>query len=232
MPYIMSYSHRPGIPAIEDDEYWQEEWGSRVENLAIPWDLGMPTEAKYFPTSGYLTNKVKTIPNIFCQGLWFCDEEIKNIIEDLEPGRHRFYPFTLRNSKNGDVRAELFIIHALKPIEAIDIERSPLVREFVGTLEVPASVRNSKPSKKWANYVVLKPDYPRDRHIWRDSRVVTRNGIFISDYLYSIFKQTKNVCVAYMPLWEAEKVDKFKESTEEIIKKKQDFINEIRSFWE
>lgn len=207
MPYIMSYSHRLGIPGIKEENHWQEEWGSRLDKRSIPWSLGLPAEAKYFPNSGYLTNKPKTIPNIFCQGWWYCDEDIKNTIESLEPGRHRFYPFSLRASKNGDVRAELFIIHALEPIEAVDIERSPGVREVRNHLEVPQGVRDSRPSKKWTGNVVLKRDYPKDRHIWRDTRVETPNGIFISDHLHSIFKQTKNICVSYMPLWEAGKLD-------------------------
>ena len=206
MPYLMSNSHRLGIPGIRTDDHWQQEWGSRTEKLAKPWELGLPTEAKYFPKSGYLINKPKNIPNIFCQGWWHCDEEIKNTIEALEPGRHRFYPFALRTSKKGEVRANLFIIHALEPIEAIDVEKSPNVREVRNTLDIQQGGRPSKPSKKAGNYVVLKPDYPKDRHIWRDTRVETPNGIFISDHLYSIFKQTPNVCVAFMPLWEADKV--------------------------
>lgn len=206
MPYIISNSHRPGIPGVEIDDHWQEEWGSRLEKRSRPWNLGMPIDAKFFPISGYLNNNPKAIPNIFCQRWWYCDKEIKNVIETLEPGRHRFYPFALRSSKKGDVRAELFIIHALDPIEVIDVERSPGVREVRKHLEVPQSVRNPKPSKKWGDYVVLKPDYPTGRHIWRDTQVETPNGIFISDHLYSIFKQTKNVCVAYMPLWETDKV--------------------------
>jgi len=231
MPYIMSYSHRPGIPGVEEDDYWQDQWGSRLINRAKPWKLGLPMPAKYFPTSGYLTGKVKTIPNIFCQGLWFCDEEIRKVIEGLEPGRHRFYPFTLRNSKKGDIRAELFIIHALEPIEAIDIDRSPGVREFVGTLEVPEGIRTNKPGKRHANYVVLKRDYPKDRHIWRDTRVETSNGIFISDHLHSVITQTKNVCVSYMPLWEAEKADKIKETREEILKRAQELREEVLNRW-
>ena len=166
----------------------------------------MPTDAKYFPSSGYLDNKPKNIPNIFCQAWWYCDEEIKNTIEALEPGRHRFYPFALRSSKKGDVRANLFIIHALEPIEAIDVDRSPVLWKDGDVLEVPQETRSTRPSKKYENYAVLKPDYPKDRHIWRDTRVETPNGIFISDHLHSIFKQTPNICVSYMPLWEADKL--------------------------
>lgn len=207
MPFIMSNSHRPGIPGIDIDDHWQEEWGSRREKRSRPWKLGLPTEAKYFPNSGYLTNKPKTIPNIFCQRWWYCDEEIKDTIESLEPSRHRFYPFALRASKIGDVRAELFIIHALEPIEVIDVKHSPGVREVRTHLEVPQGVRMSRPNKKWTGNVILKRDYPKDRHIWRDSQVETPNGIFISDHLHSIFKQSKNVCVSYMKMWGAGKLE-------------------------
>ncbi len=212
MPYIMSYSHRPGIPGITEDGYWKEEWGGLKEKQRLkshPWMYGLPTDAKYFPSSGYLHNKPKNIPNIFCQAWWFCDAEIKDIIEDLEPGRHCFYPYSLRSSKEGPVVKELFIIHPQDPITSIDVEKSPkaLPQKYNDKYEIKAGGMGDKPNIKRGHYAVLTEDYPKDRHIWRDTRVETQNGIFISDHLHDVIKQYHNIAVVF---WKLKPAEKFK----------------------
>ena len=96
MPYFMTTSYK-SIPDVDEDKYWDENWGDDVDDFIRPLKFGLEVNAKFFPQSGFLEHETAIIPNLFSIEFWFCTEVIKDAIEQLEPGRHRFHPFSLNH---------------------------------------------------------------------------------------------------------------------------------------
>lgn len=126
MPYFIADNYK--TPSIAEDDYWKDEWGSAVEKLIKPLDQATLVEDKYFPKSGYLRAPCKTIPPLFAIEYWYCNEAIKSALEMLEPSRHCFHPFSLRDHKDGEEIAKSYIINTLDRLDAVDEERSKNLR--------------------------------------------------------------------------------------------------------
>ena len=189
MPYLMTPGYTQG-PAFEDDPFWQEEWGSEYQTL-IPYFEGKALDAKYFAKSGYLKNRVKHFPPLLGMPAWFCTEDVKAVIETLEPGIHNFYPYEVRRSKTSEeVVARYNWINFCQPLDTLDIERCDpeLVRYVKGrpaelgdrytidTLYLRMLVDHGKVAS-----LALKQNCIAGRHLWAETKIGGSNNIFVSD---------------------------------------------------
>lgn len=76
------------------------------------------------PSSGYLDKQTAVLPSLTPAG-WMCDEEVRGVIEGIEPGVHRFLPYKVRKSKTSEeVVKQYFIINICNSLEIFDPERT------------------------------------------------------------------------------------------------------------
>lgn len=184
MPYFISNNYNG--PSLDDDDYWNDQWGLATDQLIKPLYNCELVDEKYFPNNGYLLTSTENIPALFSSQFFYCNEAIKNALEELEPSRHRFHPYNLREHKDGGEITRLYIINMLDRLDAIDEERSK-------------NLRRSKrdPNSSWFQIsfpylsedggdLVLKEDLCKGRHFWRGMGVTGPGKAFVSDEFYEI----------------------------------------------
>lgn len=188
MPCFMSMNSTRQ-PIVQRDEFWDSSWGDILEKLIRPVKMGQKVDAKYFPPSGLLEEKVKVIRNLFGIEFWYCTDVIKNAIEQLEPGRHGFHPFSLRNPFEGDEITQLYIINIVGWIDAIDVERS----DNLVTRIIPSGKKITRVStlhlSKGKREIALHDDMIKGRHLWVSPKADGPGKAFVSDELHDKIKQ-------------------------------------------
>ncbi|WP_299472557.1 DUF1629 domain-containing protein [uncultured Roseibium sp.] len=177
------------IPDVDEDKYWDDKWGSIVRNFIKPINQGVNIKPELFPSSGFLERKTSVIPNLFSIQFWYCTDVIKQAIERLEPGRHYFHPYVLRDAPEGKETAQLFIINIVEPIDAVDVERSENLRFHAdstgrGVMSVsPAYLSKDK------REVALHENLLKGRHLWIGPGAYGPGRAFVSDELHDIIKE-------------------------------------------
>lgn len=116
---------------------------------------------------------------MFLAGFWNVDQTVKDIIEEMDPGRHQFFPITLTTWFDKPIDAgERFLLNVFHHQSSIvdDMTNAKVVRGYEDTKEkmilsylVPKVTVDSKK---------LRPEV----HLWREERYLT--DLFISDALY------------------------------------------------
>ncbi|WP_353608897.1 DUF1629 domain-containing protein [Labrenzia sp. DG1229] len=188
MPYFMTTSYK-SIPDVDEDKYWDESWGSIVRNFIEPIDRGIKIDPKLFPSSGFLEQKTSVIPNLFSIQFWYCTDVIKQAIERLEPGRHYFHPYVLRDAPEGKEIAQLYIINIVDPVDAVDVKRSE-------NLDIRINLSGKQITRVSTVYlsqnkreIALHEDLIKDRHLWLSPQAFGPGNAFISDELHDIIQQ-------------------------------------------
>ncbi|MFN3251795.1 imm11 family protein [Roseibium album] len=188
MPYFMTTSYR-SIPDVDEDKYWDENWGSIVRSFIEPIDRGVKIDPKLFPSSGFLEQKTSVIPNLFSIQFWYCTDAIKQAIERLEPGRHYFHPYVLRDAPEGKEIAQLYIINIVDPVDAVDVERS----ENLDIRMNPSGKQITRVSTVFLSEskreIALHEDMIKDRHLWLSPKAFGPGNAFVSDALHEIILQ-------------------------------------------
>lgn len=188
MPCFMTTSYR-NIPDIDEDKYWDDSWGEIVDDFIHPLKFGLEIDVRFFPRSGFLEQKTAMIPNLFSIQFWYCSDVIRDAVERLEPGRHYFHPYVLRNAPNGEEIAQLYIINIVDPVDAVDVERSENLRIYTdSTGKEKMSVSPAYLSKD-KREIALHGELVKDRHLWIGPGVYGPGNAFVSDELHDIVKQ-------------------------------------------
>ncbi|MET1412186.1 DUF1629 domain-containing protein [Roseibium sp. HPY-6] len=178
-----------GVPSIEIDEYWNDQWGSIVETLLEPIDKGLNVDAKYFPLGGYLREKMPIIPDLFSIQYWFCTSVIREAIERLEPSRHKFHPFTLRDVENKKTVKELFIINILDPIDLLDVSNSQNLDVYTDLAGKRGVALNPAYLSMEKREISLRDDGTQKRHLWLGPGAYGPGKAFVSDELHEVILQ-------------------------------------------
>ena len=177
------------LPDVDEDKYWDDEWGSIVRNFIEPIDQGVKINPELFPSSGFLGQKTSVIPNLFSIQFWYCTDVIKQAVERLEPGRHYFHPYVLRDAPEGKEFAQLYIINIVDPIDAIDVDRSE-------NLDIRKNLSGKKVTTVNSIYlssekceIALHEDRILGRHLWVGPGAYGPGNAFVSDELHDIIKE-------------------------------------------
>ncbi len=188
MPYFMTTSYK-NRPSIELDDFWYDSWGDIVKEFIEPINKGLKINPSFFPQSGFLREAMSEVPTLFSTQFWFCSKAIKEAIDQLEPGKHRFHPFSLRDASGGHEIEQLYIINILDPVDAVDVEKSEnldIYKGFDGQEVVKVSpLYLSKDKRETA----LHPDRIKGRHLWLGPGAYGPGKAFVSDALHDMIKQ-------------------------------------------
>src|SRR5262245_59151390 len=119
------------------------------------------------------------------EGAWIVRREVKEIIEELEPGTHGFIPVTVKEDRSNKDLGEFFIIHITQALDAVVIEETNFAegRGHLGFAK----------SKSCISHLIFEVTLDGDRvaglHLWRGARGVLgtytpfSNAFFCSDAL-------------------------------------------------
>lgn len=188
MPYFMTTSYK-NIPDIDEDKYWDDSWGDIVDDFIRPLKSGLEIDARFFPRSGFLEQDTAIIPSLFSIEFWFCSELMKDAIEQLEPGRHGFHPYSLRDAPEGKEIAQLYIINIVDPVDAVDVKRS----ENLDIRMNPSGKQITRVSTVYLSEskreIALHEDMIKDRHLWLSPKAFGPGNAFVSDALHEIILQ-------------------------------------------
>lgn len=188
MPYFMTMNSTKQ-PIVHRDDFWDDKWGDILEKLIRPVKVGKKVDAKYFPTGGLLERKVKVIRNLFGIEFWYCTDVIKNAIELLEPGRHGFHPFSLRDPYRDNETTQLFIINIVGSIDAIDVKRSENLDTRINLSGKQVTMVNPLYLSKKKREIALHDNLIKGRHLWVSPEAYGPGNAFISDELHDKIKQ-------------------------------------------
>lgn len=190
MPYYLSINEP--LLNFEEDDYWKKEWGLRSE-IKGPMSRGEIINPIYLPKTGFIKNEIEHIPPFLCRPYWICNDDVKSIIENLEPGRHQFLPLEIRKGKYGASIELVYIINIVSNVEAIDTARSdkrvvkimPYPRKHDGgecAYIDPMEVRRNRDG------ISLNEKEIDGAHIWLDKKLGRYSEAFISDLMYEALK--------------------------------------------
>ena len=188
MTYFMTTSYT-NIPCINEDDYWNLEWGDVVKDFIDPIDKGLRVDARFFPPSGFLELNAAKIPCLFSIQFWYCNDVIKQAIERLEPGRHHFSPYRLRSSREGVEIAQLYIINIVDPLDAVDRQKSNNLTYFQRRDGVESFVISPLKLSKDRTDIALNPDLIEGRHLWIGPGAFGPGNAFVSDELHDVIKR-------------------------------------------
>ena len=155
--------------------------------------LGLASATPYNPTSGplpssgYTEKPRKRIPDYTDRwGLQFVSENFRQVVEELEPGLHEFFPFQLRNGKRGDpAPQQYYVMNIMTQCDCIDYEQGGVSvdRRHDG------SITYFSPERISHEGMVLKSDIIVGKHLWRAKYL--GGSFFISDDFMALYRKRK-----------------------------------------
>lgn len=184
MPWLMVAGKKH--VGVERQDDWDPEWGDyyfeavKFRNGDSDYDL------RAVSTSGWFMGRnVKYYPPLIASPYWLCDDGVRDLIEELEPGIHQFLPFEIRSGKRGEVACTRHIIQIREPLLAVDVENTdPLavkVKNYdngnVGMLIKTLAMDVAK-AKLAVNKNIIG-----SRHLWLEDRGRQYDKAFVSDEL-------------------------------------------------
>ena len=97
---------------------------------------------------------------------WHVDGAVKNILEELEPGRHTFIPVNGRRVGSDQPERDFYIVHVTTAINAVVMEETRFAdgigkyTQFQGRI-LSASIDITQPK------IVVRKDLITGHHLWR-----------------------------------------------------------------
>jgi hypothetical protein len=160
---------------------------------------GVPIDSTMVASEFFLISSHKQLAGIFSiSGYWGCSGEFKDIVEELEPGVHQFFPVRtitrLRSEKpitrlrdGGPVDDQYFILNCLQLVDAIVPEKSsgPTFRMAVAGGREPTFFTAR-------DHVCLSKDRIAGKHLWRGKTEALYDGYYlVSNELMARIKAAK-----------------------------------------
>lgn len=185
MPYLMTRGD--AVIHIKRDDYWQDEWGDKYDELQL-FLRGERINPNFLPKTGYLDSRAKTYPPLMALPFWVCSDEVRKVIEELEPNTHQFTPYAVRKSKRGEVAVTYNIINICNSLESLDWERSNPDVVICDPDPYPDGGKDVRiyTTALIAGYgpLALRDDAIKGYHMWIDHFDRRYSRLFISDEMY------------------------------------------------
>ena len=152
----------------------------------------IPTVAVHTSGSG----KVPDVKRIGDAGV--ISERLKNIIEDIEPGIHQFFPVTLKKKSGEAYPGHYYIFHPTQYAPCVLLSKSGIRSKVI----VERGIRKGLP-----HYNVHADEYVISRSAYGDRKIfgslfVMNDGLFVSDEVMARIKTAKLKSVMAYPVTE------------------------------
>lgn len=161
----------------------QKERKRRFGRVSLIEGFDVPSEL--VPKSGVFVKGAKKYAGWASSGEGAClvDDRVKELIENIEPGVHRFHPFALRLPDGTPMRGPHYLLNCCTRVDAVDPERSEVTRRG----EDGINPKNGRP-KYWGYdlitlqqpkmKLVLRREVVEGRAMWFDHRL---GALFFAD---------------------------------------------------
>ena len=173
------------IQAATSDE-WELQWCDKltkaeIDNLpelysAIGREHGKPFHPD-LPVIPYRQNSEHATVPAICHGRWgnnvFVNQEVRSLIEEMDPAAHFFHPIELHLNSGKVIRDTYFLLRMGGLVNAIDPEESQVVAKYKNEKLVRYARLAVRPKITW------RADAIAGRHLWMDQYF--QDDIYCSD---------------------------------------------------
>ncbi len=139
------------------------------------------------PKSGYSERKRKRIPDFIEQrSCQFVSQSFKDLVEELEPGVHEFFPFLLRIGFWGDHAPQsYYVMNIMTKLPCVDIDAGGVSvgRDRFG------NIAYLSPEHFPYKQITLRKSDIQGLHVWRDQYL--SGSFFVSDDFMKQFNDRK-----------------------------------------
>jgi hypothetical protein len=136
------------------------------------------------------------MPEIFGEGLvWTVKEDVKRIIEKLEPDVHTFLPVNLRMRGSEKDWGQYFLLYPGQTIDAVAIDETDFAEGKGRTGFAKSSTVSS------FGDTVLKSELIAGRHLWRGARGQLGRSVPFFNYLFCSDELAKRIKGASIEGW-------------------------------
>lgn len=107
------------------------------------------------------------VPDIFGEHtVWHVNQTVKEIIEDLEPGVHKFIPINIKVRGKDNEHSKYYILYINQVIDAVVIEET----DFAGGRRGREGYMRNPALSRLAGDIVLNTELIGKAHLWRGGR--------------------------------------------------------------
>ena len=143
--------------------------------------------------SGASEKPRKKMPDIIGQaGIFYIFETFRELVGEMEPGRHQFFPYLLRNGKRGKpVEKPYYIMNFNNQKYSIILSEWRKKKTFIPPskyLPESATVRFNIHIREDDMYTLRREDFSRF-HLWWETNIL--NGFFVSEQVMERFDALK-----------------------------------------
>lgn len=201
------------IRPIDESEYFDfTDEGKKFKigvGRAIGWDMtdNIAVRAEDLPTKMKLWKSFKKLPCMFvCGGPWMVCNELRTIVERLEPNVHQFFPIDVLDRKD-QVVDERLVFNICKRLDALDA-LDEQVSEFKwmgvdGYLESKPSDCYGFASPVPDGNLFVRRSVVEGHHFWGDKWMLGVGGrYFCSDEAQKAIKDSKLRKIRFTPVGE------------------------------
>ena len=155
----------------QDGRVARSEWST-----AVRYGLGMVETSN--GSTRFVLKNTDGLKDMFLTTFWKVSERIKDIIEEIDPGRHQFIPIKITDKgKSPIAKPNWYILNVMERQESIVDELSK-VKPMYGSEDT----RERMSISPFNSFVMMNASQlNRDVHLWREKRYNIE--IFISDDL-------------------------------------------------
>lgn len=146
--------------------------------------------------------KKEELPPIFGgrSAPWHVGEEVREILEELEPGRHGFIPINARKTHLKTEERQFYILHVTAAIRNFIVIEETRFSDGIGKVSATGGgqIVPSGP-------IVLRADLIKGHHFWRGGLVLSAKGdpfafdFFCSDEFFELMTPHKKALVEFYP---------------------------------
>lgn len=165
-------------PTIESDNY-----------VIVPLGPNRDFDASRLPKSMTVDYPDKSIPGLFSIRYGYAvHEQLKDKIEELEPGVHQFIEFELVTRGGVVSKNRYFFLNIRNVVSALDEDHSKLPEnvDFKNRYIISNSIHSPIEAR-----IVFKKNIVKEKCLWIEEKMGFNNNEFISDELYNFIVENK-----------------------------------------
>jgi hypothetical protein len=148
-------------------------------------------------TSGATEKSRKRIPAVIGRAdVYYVSETFRQLVEDMEPGQHQFFPYALRNGKRGQLTDEpYYIFNITHRVQALSVPEERKAEVFRGPSKyvpypriLPFAIHYNQ-----NDVYSLRGVEVEGLHLWQEP--VVSGGFFVSEAFLAEFDARKLKCL-------------------------------------